>query len=147
MHPKKPELQLKNKKTASIGGTKPIGASAAAPPKAAAPAAAAVVAAAPTTPAAPAPASAYKVGDVCEAMWTDGKWYTALIKAIAGPKITVTYMAYGNTTALSTVALRPLSAEAQKKALAAAAAPKGGAGAKGGAKAAPKAAPKKAAAK
>jgi len=106
--------QQDGKAPASIGGENPatIGAAGAA---AAAPKVAATAAAAPATPA---PVSAYKVGDHCEAMWTDGKWYTALIKNIAGPKITVTYTAYGNTTTLSTVALRPLSPEAQKKAAA-----------------------------
>jgi len=118
------------KKTVTIGGAKPAAVAA----KPAAGAAAAKPAAAAATPA---PASSYKVGDHCEAMWTDGKWYAAIVKAVTGPKITVTYTAYGNTTSLTSVALRPLSAEAQAKLKTAAAAKKpagGAAAAAGGAK-------------
>jgi energy-coupling factor transporter ATP-binding protein EcfA2 len=100
-------------------------------------------AAKPAAGAAPAAATGpvtYKVGDHCEAMWTDGKWYTASVKHVAGPKITVTYIEYGNTTTLSAVALRPLSAAAAAK-LATKKAPAGKAPAAAGKAAA--AAPKK----
>lgn len=74
----------------------------------------------------------YEVGEKCQALWTDGKYYEVLIGKIDKGKYTIKYTAYGNTAVVEAKALK-------KAAPAAAAAP----GAKAGAKAAPAAAKKK----
>jgi len=69
------------------------------------------------TPATPAPAAAgaaaapgakvtYTVGEKVTALWTDGKWYAAIIKKIDGPKHTITYTQYGNTTTVNAASIK-----------------------------------------
>jgi len=68
------------------------------------PAAAAAAASAPVT---------FTVSEKVEAMWTDGKWYKAVVKAVnPGGKYAVTYTEYGNTTTLPVNLIRKLPAGA-----------------------------------
>jgi ATP-binding cassette subfamily F protein 3 len=63
----------------------------------------------------------YTVGEKCEALWTDGKWYAAVVKKIIPEtKYQVTYTAYGNTVNLAATSLRKAAAPAPAKAAAAA---------------------------
>lgn len=49
-------------------------------------------------PAAAVSAVAFKEGDKVQALWTDGKWYKAVVKKVLpGNKYTVNYTEYGNT--------------------------------------------------
>eukprot|EP00954_Amorphochlora_amoebiformis_P014057 1101858-Amorphochlora_amoeboformis.AAC.1 len=50
-----------------------------------------------------------KVGDRCEAVWTDGKWYTARVDSVdeANNKYGVTYLVYGNTGEVRIENMRP----------------------------------------
>jgi len=62
----------------------------------------------PVKKAAPA-AIAYIVGEKVEALWTDGKWYAAVVKKIIPEtKYQVTYTQYGNTVNLAATSLRKL---------------------------------------
>jgi ATPase subunit of ABC transporter with duplicated ATPase domains len=75
----------------------------------------------------------YAVGEKVQALWTDGKWYGAVIKkVIPETKYQVTYTEYGNTVNIEAKSIRKLPAQPAGKA-APAAAP-----AAQGAKAAPK---------
>lgn len=66
----------------------------------------------PVKKAAPA-AIAYTVGEKVEALWTDGKWYAAVVKKIIPEtKYQITYTAYGNTVNLAASSLRKLQAKA-----------------------------------
>jgi len=86
----------------------------------------------PAKKAAPA-AVTYAVGEKVQALWTDGKWYAAVIKkVIPETKYQVTYTEYGNTVNIEAKSIRKLPAQPAGKA-APAAAP-----AAQGAKAAPK---------
>jgi ABC-type multidrug transport system ATPase subunit len=59
----------------------------------------------------------YIVGEKVQALWTDGKWYDAIVKkVIPETKYQITYTAYGNTVNIESKSMR--------KAAAAAAAPK-----------------------
>lgn len=63
-------------------------------------------------PAAAAPAS-YAVNEKVQALWTDGKWYAAVIKKIvADNKYQVTYTEYGNTVNLEGKSIRKAPAAA-----------------------------------
>jgi len=75
--------------------------------------------------AAGAKAVTFAEGEKVEALWTDGKWYAAVIKktGVTGGKYAVTYTAYGNTVSLAPTQIRkPVAAPA--KAAGAKAAPK-----------------------
>jgi len=66
----------------------------------------------PVKKAAPA-AIAYTVGEKVEALWTDGKWYAAVVKKIIPEtKYQITYTAYGNTVNLAASSLRKVAAKA-----------------------------------
>jgi ATPase subunit of ABC transporter with duplicated ATPase domains len=92
-------------KTISISGS-----SGAQPAKKAAPAAAAGA------------AVTYAVGEKVQALWTDGKWYAAVIKkVIPETKYQVTYTEYGNTVNLEAKSIRKAPAPAAGKAAPAAA--------------------------
>jgi len=85
-----------------------------------------------------APAQTFAVGEKVQALWTDGKWYGAVIKkVIPETKYQVTYTEYGNTVNIEAKSIRKLPAAAPapagKAAPAAAAAP-AAQGAKAGAK-------------
>jgi len=52
----------------------------------------------------------YTVGEKCQALWTDGKWYAAVVKKIIPEtKYQVTYTEYGNTVNLPAASLRKLT--------------------------------------
>jgi len=73
--------------------------------------------------AAAAGAATFAVGEKVQALWTDGKWYAAVIKkVIPETKYQVTYTEYGNTVNLEAKSIRKVVAKA-----AAAAAPAAGA--------------------
>jgi len=79
-------------------------------------------------PAATAGAATFTVGEKVQALWTDGKWYAAVIKKIIPEtKYQVTYTEYGNTVNLEAKSIRKVVAKAAGAAA-------------GGAKAAPAAA-------
>jgi len=72
-----------------------------------------------------------------QALWTDGKWYAAVIKkVIPETKYQVTYTEYGNTVNIEAKSIRklPAAAPAGKAAPAAAAAPQPQAAKAGGKK-------------
>ncbi len=47
---------------------------------------------------APAAALSYAVGEKVTALWTDGKWYDAIVKkAVTDTKYQITYTAYGTS--------------------------------------------------
>jgi len=48
----------------------------------------------------------YIVGEKVLALWTDGRWYSAVVKNIQNGKYIVHYTEYGNTTALPVSSLR-----------------------------------------
>jgi len=85
-----------------------------------------------TMSATPAPAAAaaaapvFEVNEKCMALWTDGKHYNAVVKAVKGDQYTVLYVEYGNT---ATIPVASLKKAAPKPA--GAANGKGPAGAKG----------------
>jgi len=54
----------------------------------------------------------YAVGEKVSALWTDGKWYAAVIKKIDGAKHTITYTQYGNTTTVNAASLKKATAPA-----------------------------------
>jgi len=83
-----------------------ISSSSAAPISAAKPAAAAGAAAAAKV--------TYAVGEKVTALWTDGKWYAAVIKKIDGAKHTITYTQYGNTTTVNATSLKKAAPAAAK---------------------------------
>jgi ATPase subunit of ABC transporter with duplicated ATPase domains len=89
----------------------------------AAPAPAAKPAAAAAAPA----ALTFAVAEKCQALWTDGKWYSAIIKKLVKDKYQVTYTQYGNTVDLPLTSLRKVDGGAAKPAATGAA---GAAGAK-----------------
>jgi len=66
----------------------------------------------------------YAVNEKVQALWTDGKWYAAVIKKVDGPKYTVLYTQYGNTTTLTEKSLKKAPAPAAAAKAPAAAAPK-----------------------
>jgi energy-coupling factor transporter ATP-binding protein EcfA2 len=60
-----------------------------------------------------APAVTYAVGEKVQALWTDGKWYAAVIKkVIPETKYQVTYTEYGNTVNIESKSIRKLPAPA-----------------------------------
>jgi energy-coupling factor transporter ATP-binding protein EcfA2 len=69
----------------------------------------------------------YAVGEKVQALWTDGKWYSAVIKkVIPETKYQITYTEYGNTVNIEAKSIRKLPAQPAGKtpqANAAAAAP------------------------
>jgi len=71
-----------------------------------------------------APAVTFAVGEKVQALWTDGKWYAAVIKkVIPETKYQITYTEYGNTVNIEAKSIRKLpAAPAGKEAPAAAAA-------------------------
>jgi ATPase subunit of ABC transporter with duplicated ATPase domains len=59
----------------------------------------------------------YTVGEKCQALWTDGKWYGAIVKKIIPEtKYQVTYTEYGNTVNLPATSLRKLTTPPAKAA-------------------------------
>jgi len=65
---------------------------------------------------APAAAVTYAVGEKVQALWTDGKWYAAVIKkVIPETKYQVTYTEYGNTVNIESKSIRKLPAAPAKK--------------------------------
>jgi len=53
----------------------------------------------------------YAVGEKVQALWTDGKWYSAVIKKIIPEtKYQVTYTEYGNTVNIEAKSIRKLTA-------------------------------------
>jgi len=65
---------------------------------------------------APAAAVTFAVGEKVQALWTDGKWYGAVIKkVIPETKYQVTYTEYGNTVNIEGKSIRKLPAAAPKK--------------------------------
>lgn len=80
----------------------------------------------PKKSAAPAAGPAFAIGEKVQALWTDGKWYTAQIKkVIPETKYQITYLEYGNTVNIESKSIRKMPAPA-----AAAAAPAAKAGGK-----------------
>jgi len=70
-----------------------------------------IIKATPAAAAAATPAVTYTVGEKVDAMWTDGKWYKAVVKTVSpGGKYAVTYTEYGNTTTLPSTLLKKLPA-------------------------------------
>jgi len=62
---------------------------------------------------APAAVVTYAVGEKVQALWTDGKWYGAVIKkVIPETKYQVTYTEYGNTVNIESKSIRKLPAPA-----------------------------------
>jgi len=105
---------------AAASGVLSIGATpSAAPVKAAA----AGAAAAPGAAAAAGAKVTYAVNEKVSALWTDGKWYAAVIKKIEGLKHTVTYTQYGNSTVLYAASLKKFVEPAKGGAKPAAGAP------------------------
>jgi len=65
---------------------------------------------------APAAGVTFIVGEKVQALWTDGKWYDAVIKkVIPETKYQVTYTAYGNTVNIEGKSIRKVVAAAAKK--------------------------------
>jgi ATPase subunit of ABC transporter with duplicated ATPase domains len=63
--------------------------------------------------AAPAAGPAFAIGEKVQALWTDGKWYGAVIKkVIPETKYQVTYTEYGNTVNIEAKSIRKLAAPA-----------------------------------
>jgi hypothetical protein len=119
-------------KKADSGVMSVMSATSATPAPAAKPAAA--TAAAPVT---------FAVAEKCQALWTDGKWYSAIVKKLVKDKYQVTYTQYGNTVDLPITSLRKVDGGAAKPAAGAAGAAAGAPGAKAGAKPAAAKAPVK----
>lgn len=71
--------------------------------------------AAPKKAAAPA-ATSYAVGEKVQALWSDGKFYAAVIKKEDKGKYTVTYTEYGNTAVVPASSLKKAAAPAAKPA-------------------------------
>jgi ATP-binding cassette subfamily F protein 3 len=64
----------------------------------------------------PAAGVTFAVGEKVQALWTDGKWYDAIIKKIVPEtKYQVTYTAYGNTVNIEGKSIRKVVAAAPKK--------------------------------
>lgn len=61
-----------------------------------------------------APAVSYAVGEKVQALWTDGKWYDAIIKKIIPDttKYQITYTAYGNTVNIEGKSIKKAAAPA-----------------------------------
>jgi energy-coupling factor transporter ATP-binding protein EcfA2 len=61
----------------------------------------------------------YAANEKCQALWTDGKWYAAVIKKVEAPgKYLVTYTQYGNSVSLPVASLKkaaPAAAAPAKK--------------------------------
>jgi ATP-binding cassette subfamily F protein 3 len=54
----------------------------------------------------------YVVGEKCQALWTDGKWYDAVVKkVIPETKYQITYTAYGNTVNIEGKSMRKIPAK------------------------------------
>jgi hypothetical protein len=82
-----------------------------------------------TTPAGP--AVTYVVGEKVQALWTDGKWYNAIVKkVIPETKYQVLYTDYGNTVNIEAKSLRKIPEKAAAGGNANANAPKAAAKAK-----------------
>jgi len=60
---------------------------------------------------APVAVQTYVVGEKVQALWTDGKWYAAVIKkVIPETKYQITYTEYGNTVNIEAKSIRKLPA-------------------------------------
>lgn len=66
----------------------------------------------------------FAVGEKVVALWTDGKWYAAVIKKIDGAKYSITYTQYGNTTTVAATSIKKAPVVDAKAAAGAKAAPK-----------------------
>jgi len=63
-----------------------------------------------------APATSFAVGEKVQALWTDGKWYDAVIKkVIPETKYQLTYTAYGNTVNIEAKSIRKVVAAPASK--------------------------------
>jgi len=59
-----------------------------------------------------APGLTYAVGEKCQALWTDGKWYDAIVKKVVPEtKYQITYTAYGNTVNIESKSMRKIVAK------------------------------------
>jgi len=66
--------------------------------------------------AAPAAGPLFAVGEKVQALWTDGKWYDAVIKkVIPETKYQLTYTAYGNTVNIEAKSIRKIAAAPASK--------------------------------
>ncbi|ORX95110.1 hypothetical protein BCR34DRAFT_594250 [Clohesyomyces aquaticus] len=63
----------------------------------------------------------FNTGDMCEALWTDNKWYKAKVLSVLGsasnPKYLVTFTGYDETLTVDRDSVRPLMAEGKKRKL------------------------------
>lgn len=61
-----------------------------------------------------APAASYTVGEKVQALWTDGKWYAAVVKKVIpdSTKYQITYTEYGNTVNIEGKSIRKVAAAA-----------------------------------
>jgi len=72
--------------------------------------------AAPAAAAAPAKALTYVANEVCQALWTDGKYYPALIKKVeAGGKYSIVYTQYNDKAIVPAASLKKAAAAAPAK--------------------------------
>jgi energy-coupling factor transporter ATP-binding protein EcfA2 len=53
-----------------------------------------------------APVLTYAVNEICQALWTDGKFYKAKVNKLDGAKYNVTYMEYGNKASVPATSLK-----------------------------------------
>jgi energy-coupling factor transporter ATP-binding protein EcfA2 len=65
-----------------------------------------------------APAVTYAVGEKVQALWTDGKWYAAVVKKLIPDttKYQITYTEYGNTVNIEGKSIRKVAPQGDKKA-------------------------------
>jgi hypothetical protein len=65
-----------------------------------------------------APGLTYTVGEKCQALWTDGKWYNVVVKKVIPDttKYQITYTEYGNTVNIESKSMRKAPAPAAKAA-------------------------------
>lgn len=59
----------------------------------------------------PAAAVTYEVNEKVQALWKDGKYYTAQVKKVKGPEFTILYLEYGNTATVPATSLKKLDAK------------------------------------
>jgi ATPase subunit of ABC transporter with duplicated ATPase domains len=61
--------------------------------------------------AAPVVAVTYEVNEKCQALWKDGKYYTAQVKKVKGNEFTILFLEYGNTATVPATSLKKLDAK------------------------------------
>jgi len=72
----------------------------------------------PVNVAAPVKAVTFVKDEKCEALWTDGKYYTAQVLKVDGPKYTIKYLEYGNTAIVQAKQMKKVAATPAGKATA-----------------------------